>query len=63
MGAAVRRDSLPPEEMPTYWFALLEIARGRGDFGEALRAKQELERLGIRITYLSRRKGVRRGDQ
>lgn len=36
---------------PTYWFAVLEIARERGDFHRAAVAKQELERLGVRISY------------
>ena len=36
---------------PTYWFAILEIARERGDFARATEAKQELERLGVRVSY------------
>ena len=31
---------------PTYWFALLEIARERGDFAAAAEAQAELKRLG-----------------
>jgi hypothetical protein len=36
---------------PTYWFALLEIARESGDFENAAEAKRQLQRLGIRVSY------------
>jgi len=36
---------------PTYWFAVLEIARERGDFERAWEAKRQLERLGVRVSY------------
>lgn len=36
---------------PTYWFAVLEIARERGDFEGAAGAKHELQRLGIHVAY------------
>ena len=36
---------------PTYWFAILEIARERGDFDRAAEAKRELKRLGVSVTY------------
>ena len=36
---------------PTYWFALMEIARKRGDFKQAVEAKRELMRLGVRVNY------------
>jgi len=36
---------------PTYWFAIMEIARERGDFERAAQAKSELARLGIRVSY------------
>ena len=36
---------------PTYWFAVLEIARERGDFERASEAKRQLERLGVRVSY------------
>jgi hypothetical protein len=45
----------PVNERPVYWFVLLEQAIDRSDFEAAARAKQELERLGIRITYRPRR--------
>jgi hypothetical protein len=38
-------------EEPTYWFALLEIARERGDFEQAAEAKRQLQRLGVRVRY------------
>lgn len=36
---------------PTYWFAVLEIARERGDFEGAAEAKRQLLRLGVRVKY------------
>ena len=36
---------------PTYWFAVLEIARERGNFEEAAEAKQQLTRLGVCVNY------------
>lgn len=43
---------------PTYWFAVLEIARERGDFQQADEAKQQLERLGVRVSYQRPEKGA-----
>jgi hypothetical protein len=46
---------------PTYWFAVLEIAREQGDFEQAAEAKRELRRLGISVSYRrpeSRREGA-----
>jgi hypothetical protein len=40
---------------PTYWFAILEIARERGDFQQAADAKRELRRLGVCVTYQPRK--------
>lgn len=46
---------------PTYWFALLEIAREHGNFEQAAEAKRELVRLGVRVSYQRpTRKGVAR---
>lgn len=42
-------------DSPVYWFFVLDAARDGGDFALAARAKAELERLGIRITYGSPR--------
>lgn len=39
------------EREPVYWFTVLEIAKANGDFVRALRAKQELESLGVYVTY------------
>ena len=36
---------------PLTWLLLLERGRRTGDFELAARAKRELERLGIRVTY------------
>jgi hypothetical protein len=38
-------------DSPVYWFTLMEIGRGYGDFEQAARAKVALERLGIRVIY------------
>lgn len=40
---------------PTYWFALLEIAREKGDYEAAAEAVRQLKRLGVSVSY-SRRK-------
>ena len=45
---------------PTYWFAVLEIARERGDFEQAADAKSELKRLGVNVSYKPLRKGASR---
>jgi hypothetical protein len=47
-----------PQQAPTYWFAVLEIARERGDFERAADAQRQLERLGIVVRYRPRGKGV-----
>lgn len=36
---------------PVVWLLLLERGRRTGDFDLAARAKRELDRLGIRVTY------------
>lgn len=36
---------------PTYWFAVLEIARERDDFEGAAKAKRQLERLGVYVAF------------
>jgi len=41
---------------PTYWFALLEIARERGEFLRAQHALDELRRLGVIVRFRPRRK-------
>ena len=41
----------PEQDEPVYWFVLLEKAIHRGDFDAAARAKRELERLGVSVTY------------
>jgi hypothetical protein len=38
-------------DQPTYWFAVLEIARERDDFEQAAEAKRNLERLGVHVSY------------
>jgi len=57
-------------DIPTYWFAILDQARDRGDFQAAARAERELQRLGVRVTFAvpsrgkarSRRKGCRHAE-
>jgi hypothetical protein len=36
---------------PTYWFAILEIARERADYAQAAAALAELRRLGVSVSY------------
>ena len=38
-------------EQPTYWFAILEIAREKGDFEQAAEAQRQLKRLGVHVRY------------
>jgi hypothetical protein len=47
-------------DAPTYWFAVLEIARERGDFERAAEAKRQLERLGVTVSYSRRREELAR---
>lgn len=52
-------NQLDHQDAPTYWFAVLEIARERGDFSRAAEAQRQLERLGVRVRYGRRQaKGV-----
>jgi hypothetical protein len=39
------------QDEPTYWVAVLEIARERDDFERAAQANRELRRLGVRVRY------------
>jgi len=55
-------DTLPVTESPAYWFLLMEDAKGRGDFEAAARAKRELQRLGVTVTYRPRRLTTRGGS-
>ena len=48
------------QNAPVYWFALMEIARERGNFEQAAEAKRELQRLGVRVSY-ERPQGVAHG--
>lgn len=59
----------PPEDVPLYWFAALEMALDVGDFRKAAEAKDQLSRLGVTVTHrrptsttphLPRGKGVSR---
>jgi hypothetical protein len=45
-------------DAPTYWFAVLEIARERGDFEWAAEAQRQLERLGVIVRFDRQRKGA-----
>jgi hypothetical protein len=44
-------DSANHRDQPTYWFAVLEIARERSDFAQAAEAQRQLNRLGVRVHY------------
>ena len=48
-----RNDVRRPEDSPAAWFAVLERARQTNDFELAVRARRELERLGVKVTYRS----------
>jgi hypothetical protein len=51
----VSRDNPTTEtELPIYWFVLLEQAIDRSDSEAAARARRELDRLGVRVTYRRR---------
>jgi hypothetical protein len=41
----------PVEDLPIYWFALLERAVERGDHAAAAEAQRQLARLGVRVSY------------
>ena len=41
----------PPEDVPLYWFAALELALNVGDFRKAAEAKDQLSRLGVTVTH------------
>jgi hypothetical protein len=38
-------------EQPTYWFAVLQIARADGDREAAAEALRQLERLGVQVKF------------
>jgi hypothetical protein len=46
---ATTRD--PTRDWPVYWFGRLEQAIAKGDFALALEAQQQLERLGVSVTF------------
>ena len=45
-------------DAPTYWFAILEMSRGRGDAETTTQAKRELERLGVNVTFRKQREAA-----
>ncbi|MCC6681901.1 MAG: hypothetical protein IT445_13460 [Phycisphaeraceae bacterium] len=45
-------------QSPVVWFALLDKARENGDWILAKRAEDELRRLGVRVRFSRREKGV-----
>lgn len=51
MAHKLKDDARRPEDSPTAWFVVLERARQADDFEAAARARRELERLGVRVTY------------
>ena len=40
-----------PEDSPAAWFVMLERARHTNDATLAARARRELKRLGVKVTY------------
>lgn len=46
-----RTSTTDHRDHPTYWFAILEIARERGDAAQASEARQQLRRLGVVVKY------------
>ena len=38
-------------QQPVYWFAVLDIARERGEFDRAAEAQRELKRLGVDVRF------------
>lgn len=44
-------NTLDHRDEPTYWFAVLEIARENGNFERAAEAQRELKRLGVCVSY------------
>jgi hypothetical protein len=46
-----------------WWFARLEAAILRGDYGVAHQAQQELERLGVTVQYRGRRPVAERAER
>jgi len=51
-----KNDNAPRDcrDQPTYWFAVLDIARDRGDFGGAAEAQRQLQRLGVTVSFRAR---------
>lgn len=42
-------------DQPTYWFAILDIARERDDYDRAAEANRELKRLGVDVSFRPRK--------
>jgi hypothetical protein len=40
-------------DSPTYWFAILEIARSRGDVKLASEARAKLRQLGVAVEFVA----------
>ncbi len=38
-------------DQPTYWFAVLDMARERGDSDRVQEALRNLKRLGVKVTF------------
>jgi hypothetical protein len=58
MAQEISKSSVDYRNSPVAWFCLMEKSREQGDFERAARAKRELERLGVHVTY-RQRGGVR----
>jgi hypothetical protein len=49
--AAKRSQKIDPTESPTCWFAILEGALRKEDYELAAKAKRELQRLGVQVSF------------
>lgn len=45
-------DTSDHTQQPVYWFAVLDMARERGEFDRAAKAQRELKRLGVVVRFL-----------
>ena len=46
-----RPETRDHRDQPTYWFAVLEIAREQDNYELAAEAQRQLGRLGVRVVY------------
>jgi hypothetical protein len=61
LNAAPKTPKPPATERPAYWFFILEDARENGDTAGEARARRELARLGVRVSYGTKARKERAG--